>query len=94
VVQEALTNVVRHAEASTARVVLAYGPDALDVTVVDDGRGPGGAAAGSGGLGLLGVRERAAALGGSARTGPGPGGTGFRVAVELPLSPPRREGAG
>ncbi|WTL45800.1 histidine kinase [Streptomyces sp. NBC_01497] len=89
VVQEALTNVVRHADAHTARVVLAYGTDTLEITVVDDGRGTGDGGAVSGGLGLLGVRERAAALGGSTYAGHGPGGQGFRVAVELPLPTPR-----
>ncbi|MGW1226118.1 sensor histidine kinase [Streptomyces sp. NPDC002530] len=80
IVQEALTNVVRHADAGTARVVLDHGPEALTVTVTDDGRGPGGGV----GHGLTGIRERAAAHGGTARTGPGPDGRGFRVEVTIP----------
>ncbi|MGW2592613.1 sensor histidine kinase [Streptomyces sp. NPDC001515] len=80
IVQEALTNVVRHAGAGTARVVLDHGPEALTVTVTDDGRGPGGGV----GHGLTGIRERAAAHGGTARTGPGPDGRGFRVEVTIP----------
>lgn len=78
--QEALTNVVRHAEADAVRVRLEHGPGELTLTVTDDGRGP---AAGTG-LGLVGIRERAAAHGGTARTGPGPGGRGFEVRVTIP----------
>ncbi len=96
IVQEALTNVVRHADADTVTVRLEYGPDLLTVTVTDDGRGPDderdpGAArppatrSVGGGHGLIGVRERAAAHGGTASTGPGPGGRGFRLRVRLPL---------
>ncbi|MFJ4780467.1 sensor histidine kinase [Streptomyces sp. NPDC088762] len=84
VVQEALTNVVKHAGASAVEVRLAYGPQALTVTVTDDGRGPGAA---SGGHGLIGIRERAAAHGGTAESGPGPGGAGYAVRVALVISP-------
>ncbi|MFK0102410.1 sensor histidine kinase [Streptomyces sp. NPDC091040] len=85
IVQEALTNTVKHAAASEAAVLLAYGESGLTVSVTDDGRGRG---TGTGtGHGLIGIRERAAAHGGSARTGPGPGGRGFRVDVTLPLVP-------
>ncbi|MFB6576952.1 sensor histidine kinase [Streptomyces sp. NPDC056402] len=84
VVQEALTNVVKHAGASAADVTLAYGRGTLTVTVTDDGRGPGGA---SGGHGLIGVRERAAAHGGTAESGPGPDGVGYSVRVSLVTSP-------
>lgn len=84
VVQEALTNVVRHAGAAAADVTLAYGPGTLTVTVTDDGRGPGGA---PGGHGLIGIRERAAAHGGTAESGPGPGGVGYSVRVSLVTSP-------
>ncbi|MEU1492797.1 sensor histidine kinase [Streptomyces sp. NPDC005775] len=80
IVQEALTNVVRHADAASVRVRLEHGPDALTLTVTDDGRGPGGGS----GLGLTGIRERAAAHGGTARTGPGPDGRGFQVGVTIP----------
>ncbi|WP_443334528.1 sensor histidine kinase [Streptomyces sp. ZAF1911] len=93
VVQEALTNVVKHAGASAVAVRLEYGERELTVTVTDDGRGPDtGAGADSlprarpGGHGLIGIRERAAAHGGTARTGPGPDGTGFEVRVVLVTS--------
>ncbi|MBO0515032.1 sensor histidine kinase [Streptomyces beijiangensis] len=79
VVQEALTNVIKHAAAQTVTVLLAYGTDTLEVTVTDDGRGPGTTT----GHGLIGIRERAAAHGGTARTGPGPDGRGFRVQVRI-----------
>ncbi|RST15637.1 sensor histidine kinase [Streptomyces sp. WAC05374] len=82
VVQEALTNTVKHAAARAATVRLAYGEDEVEVTVTDDGRGSRGV---GGGHGLTGVRERAAAHGGRAVCGPGPDGRGFRVAVSLPL---------
>ncbi|MFI8385529.1 sensor histidine kinase [Streptomyces sp. NPDC085540] len=84
VVQEALTNVVKHAGATAADVTLAYGRGTLTVMVTDDGRGPGGA---SGGHGLIGVRERAAAHGGTAESGPGPDGLGYSVRVSLVTSP-------
>ncbi|MFE4334480.1 sensor histidine kinase [Streptomyces sp. NPDC056831] len=89
IVQEALTNVVRHAAARTVSVRLVHGPAELVVRIVDDGRGPG---TGTGaGLGLVGIAERAAAHGGTARTGPGPDGRGFRVEVTLPLVTSRVE---
>jgi signal transduction histidine kinase len=87
VVQESLTNVLRHAAARRAEVALAYGDDALVVTVSDDGRGPGdGAAAAAGGHGLAGMRERVAVLGGRLDAGPRAGG-GFAVRARLPLAP-------
>ncbi|MFE9796340.1 sensor histidine kinase [Streptomyces goshikiensis] len=91
VVQEALTNVVKHAGASRVSVRLEYGARELAVTVTDDGRGPGsggrGSGAAPGGHGLIGIRERAAAHGGAAMAGPGPGGSGFEVRVVLVTSP-------
>jgi len=87
-VQEALTNTVKHAYASSAQVELDWGEDELTLTVTDDGRG---AAAAHGGHGLIGIRERAAACGGNAETGRGPDG-GFRVVVHLP-APARRQAA-
>ncbi|MFE9634443.1 sensor histidine kinase [Streptomyces sp. NPDC006463] len=83
VVQEALTNVVKHAGASAVEVALEYGARALTVRVTDDGRGPGPS---SGGHGLIGIRERAAAHGGTAEAGPGPEGQGFSVRVVLVTS--------
>jgi signal transduction histidine kinase len=78
IVQEALTNVTRHAQARTATVRLRY-EDGVSVEVTDDGIG-GRAEAGNG---IAGMRERAAALGGTIEAGPRPGG-GFRVAARLP----------
>ncbi|MGY0060235.1 sensor histidine kinase [Streptomyces sp. LZ34] len=86
VVQEALTNVVKHAAAEQVAVRLDYGRETLGITVTDDGRGPGAngpVGSRSSGHGLIGIRERAAAHGGTARTGPGPGGQGFEVFVSL-----------
>ncbi|WP_033214052.1 sensor histidine kinase [Kitasatospora phosalacinea] len=92
IVQEALTNVVKHAGARHVSVkVAARGGTRLLVEVADDGTGPVPAPAGagvdgrSGGRGLLSIRERAAACGGSAETGPRAGGTGYLVAAVLPL---------
>lgn len=81
IVQESLTNVVRHSEASRAQVCLTYGGDGLRVEVLDDGPGPGCSTAE--GYGIGGMRERAVAAGGRFEAGPRPGG-GFRVWAELP----------
>jgi signal transduction histidine kinase len=87
IVQEALTNVVRHAQARRAEVTLTYGSDAVEVAVCDDGVGMVTATAnGSGsGHGLVGMRERVALFGGSFTAGAGDGGRGFRVHASLPL---------
>jgi signal transduction histidine kinase len=82
--QEAVTNVIRHAGPASARVRLAYGEGELVVEVDDDGRGAASNGGGGGGNGLVGMRERAAALGGSVEAGPRAGG-GFRVRARLPL---------
>ncbi|GLW73392.1 two-component sensor histidine kinase [Kitasatospora phosalacinea] len=93
IVQEALTNVLRHSTARTATVELAWDRAALTVTVTDPGP-PGGGDAGGSGSGLTGVRERAAALGGSAGAGPDAAG-GWRVRARLPLAGnDRRNGPG
>ncbi|MFF8837967.1 sensor histidine kinase [Streptomyces sp. NPDC015130] len=84
IVQEALTNVVRHSGSRTARVEIAHGPARLDLRVDDDGPATGTEAGGSGN-GLAGMRERAAALGGTIEAGVRPDG-GFRVHAVLPLS--------
>ena len=91
IVQEALTNVLRHARADRASVCLRYEPTQLVVTVVDDGRGGAATpASGTGGNGLRGMAERAALVGGSVSHGLNPGG-GFRVVAELPTAVvPRR----
>jgi signal transduction histidine kinase len=84
IVQEALTNVARHAGPATATVRVAYGERDLTVEVDDDGRGhPAGNGDGSG-KGIVGMRERVATLGGDLEAGPRPGG-GFRVRARLPL---------
>jgi len=79
IVQEGLTNVLRHAQATHATVTLDYGPTMLEVVVADDGRGGAGA---GGGHGLVGIRERVALYGGTVTAGPRPGG-GFRLAATL-----------
>jgi signal transduction histidine kinase len=84
IVQEALTNVVRHSGSRHARVRLAHGADVLRLRVDDDGPATGADAGGSGN-GLAGMRERAAALGGTIEAGPRPDG-GFRVLAVLPLT--------
>ncbi|MBX7550886.1 sensor histidine kinase [Streptomyces sp. tea 10] len=82
IVQEALTNVVRHSGSRHARVAFAHDGDALRLRVDDDGPATGADAGGSGN-GLAGMRERAAALGGTIEAGPRPDG-GFRVLAVLP----------
>ncbi|HVR78612.1 MAG TPA: sensor histidine kinase [Acidimicrobiia bacterium] len=69
IVQEALTNTIRHGEASHAEVVLRYDPDALELTINDDGSVSTGDS-GSGGHGLVGMTERAELFGGSVTAGP------------------------
>lgn len=81
VVQEALTNVLRHARVAAARVTVDYRGEELVVEVTDRGVGPAGGA----GHGLAGMRERVTALGGALSTGPGPDG-GFRVCARLPVA--------
>jgi signal transduction histidine kinase len=87
IVQEALTNVLRHAQASAARVSVAREGDALRVEVSDDGVGAAGGGAGGSGNGLVGMRERALALSGSLESGPGEDG-GWRVRARLPTEVP------
>ena len=80
-VQEALTNTLRHAEATRVAVCVRYADDALTIDVRDDGHGPNGS---SPGTGLLGMRERVAVYGGTLRAGAADGG-GFELRAELPL---------
>ena len=85
IVQEALTNTLRHAGATRADVTVRYGADGVGVEVVDDGAGASvGLVDDRGGHGIVGMRERAALLGGTIEVGAAPGG-GFRVHAELPL---------
>jgi len=94
IVQEALTNVSRHAGAASASVHLHYRPGTLSIQVDDDGKGrvtstgTGNGARPSGpGLGLVGMRERVSALGGQLQAGPRDAG-GFRVRAGLPARAP------
>ncbi|MFC1437772.1 sensor histidine kinase [Streptacidiphilus sp. N1-10] len=91
IVQEALTNVTKHAGTKEARVELAYSHEWLSIAVTDQGAGPPArrpsapaAPAPDSGFGLIGMRERAHSVGGRLRTGPRPDG-GFQVLAELPL---------
>jgi signal transduction histidine kinase len=84
IVQEALTNVTRHAAGATATVRVSYGDRDLTVQVDDDGRGPSTNAAAGSGKGIIGMRERVGAVGGELEAGPRAGG-GFRVLARLPL---------
>lgn len=83
IVQEALTNVTRHAGDANATIRIGYGERDLTVQIDDDGSGPG-AEMSSGGRGISGMRERAIALAGDFEAGPRPEG-GFRVRARLPL---------
>ncbi|WP_051426526.1 sensor histidine kinase [Jiangella gansuensis] len=88
IVQESLTNAVKHAAADRVDVRFTWSAGALRLEVTDDGRGPGQASSpgpNRGGHGLTGMRERVAAAGGSLDVGPGPDGTGFRVMATVPL---------
>jgi signal transduction histidine kinase len=82
IVQEALTNVLKHAGPARASVTIAYRPGAVSLRVVDDGRGVNGTVT-DGGHGLVGMRERVGVYGGSLRSGPRSGG-GFGVVADLP----------
>jgi signal transduction histidine kinase len=90
IVQEALTNVLKHAGSAHAEVSIGYADDSVTIEVTDDGPGlraadPVWAETAPGGRGLAGMRERVALFGGDLRAGPGPDG-GFTVRVRLPVS--------
>ena len=85
IVQEALTNTVRHSGSSRARVLLRWDPVALEIEVADDGVGPPAARDGRGGHGLLGIRERVALYGGALVTGRSDLG-GFLLVARLPVA--------
>jgi signal transduction histidine kinase len=90
IVQEALTNVSRHAGHACASVHLHYMPQTLSIQVDDDGKGTvtsTGTRPSGPGLGLVGMRERVSALGGQLQAGPQDGG-GFQVRAELPVRAP------
>jgi signal transduction histidine kinase len=83
-VQEGLTNALKHARAGRAQVVVNYGDGDLEVTVSDDGRGAG--SGDGGGHGLVGMRERVAVFGGELEAGPRAEG-GYRLRAKLPVVP-------
>ncbi|WP_083873873.1 sensor histidine kinase [Nocardia paucivorans] len=86
IIQESLTNVIRHAPGAEATVTVRYSPESVDLTI--DNTRPTGKSerSASGGNGIIGMRERAHALGGALTAGPRPSG-GFRVAARLPNRP-------
>jgi signal transduction histidine kinase len=81
IVQEALTNTLKHAHASNAQVTIRYADSSLELEVLDDGSG---AEVAGTGRGIIGMSERAALLGGALEAGPRPSG-GFGVRVTMPL---------
>jgi signal transduction histidine kinase len=83
IIQEALTNSLKHAGNAQASVHVRYGPDSLELEIADDGAGESGRALG-GGHGLVGMRERVALYGGRFDASRGPSG-GFAVRVVLPI---------
>jgi signal transduction histidine kinase len=85
IVQEGLTNALKHAGPAHAEVVLRYAARALDVEVRDDGRGAGAVNGDGAGHGLIGMRERVALYGGDLTTGPCEAG-GFEIRAHLPLA--------
>ena len=84
IVQEALTNVLKHAGHASAQVNVGCGADVVQIEVTDDGAGPQAGGQPGAGHGLAGMRERVALFGGELTTGPRPGG-GFAVRARLPL---------
>jgi signal transduction histidine kinase len=84
-VQEALTNSIKHADATRAEVVVRYGDGVVELLVSDDGRGASDGKADGGGHGLVGMRERVAVYGGELEAGPRPDG-GYALHARLPLS--------
>ncbi|MGW9211573.1 sensor histidine kinase [Embleya sp. NPDC055664] len=91
IIQEALTNVVKHADTDRGNVFIHYGDTDIRIEITDDGSGPAGRGAGdvegldrAQGHGLIGMRERVGLYDGDFQAGPGPRG-GYRVAARLPL---------
>jgi signal transduction histidine kinase len=84
-VQEALTNAVKHAQATSAEVLVRYEDGAVELQVVDDGRGTSDGTSESGGHGLVGMRERVTVYGGELEAGPRPEG-GFALKARLPIA--------
>jgi signal transduction histidine kinase len=86
IVREALTNVLKHAPGAGVTVTVRFADDAIHLSVVDDGGPKGGDRSHRNGRGIVGMRERAVALGGTLDVGPNPGG-GFTVTSTLPTNP-------
>ena len=84
IVQEALTNILKHAGPARAEVTIGCEQDAVTIEVTDNGTGQPGHGSPGGGHGLAGMRERAAVFGGELAAGPRPGG-GYAVRARLPL---------
>jgi two-component system sensor histidine kinase DesK len=84
-IREGATNVIRHSAARRCELRVTADGARATVEVIDDGRGPNGAA--PGGQGLSGLRERVAAVQGSLAAGPQAGGSGYRLRVEVPTAP-------
>jgi signal transduction histidine kinase len=85
IVQEAITNVLKHANASRVEVIIDYQPDAVVLTIIDNGSGPTATVEASTGHGLVGMRERIEMFGGELGTGSSSLG-GFTVRARLPIS--------
>ncbi|XVQ87414.1 sensor histidine kinase [Microbispora siamensis] len=92
VIQESLTNVLKHAHATKADVAVHYAVDELCIVVVNDGAGGRPAPYGGGGHGLIGMRERTAMHGGELTAGPTPSG-GYEVRARFPLTVPAAGGS-
>jgi signal transduction histidine kinase len=84
IVQEGLTNTLKHAPGAQAEVVIRYGENGVEVEVMDDGAGAANGSRADGGHGLVGMRERVALYGGSLDAGPRDGG-GFVLRAQLPV---------
>jgi|SRR5215212_1832578 signal transduction histidine kinase len=84
-VQEALTNAIKHAKATKAEVLVRYEDGLVELNVVDDGQGASDGSSESGGHGLVGMRERVTVYGGELEAGPRPNG-GFALKARLPTS--------
>lgn len=85
IVQESLTNALRHADPASAQVHINYQPGAVELTITNDGRARPSAPPQPGGLGITGMRERATSVGGTLEAGPRTAG-GFEVRARLPIA--------
>jgi signal transduction histidine kinase len=86
IVQEALTNALRHAGPARARVSVRYRPTRLELEIENDGRNDGNGGASGDGQGLIGMQQRVELYGGQLAFGPRPGAPGYRVQATLPLT--------